>query len=133
MPHIFSTAGCTDFEKVQEVITSGNIQAPSPRARLLDEIALALDGTSLVLANWYNLAIELGVPRKACWEFQRRSMENPTNQLFQHLEATRPKMTIKILREALRSLERKDLLKILQNLAGKFDAQKSTITLFFKQ
>lgn len=125
MLYLSFTAGCTDSEKVQEVITSQNIQAPSPRAGLLDEIALALDGTSPGLGNWYNLATTLGVPRKACWELERHSMQNPTNQLFQHLEATRPDMTIQILRKALLSMERNDLLKILESLGGRFDVQKS--------
>ena len=125
---ILLAAGCIDSEKVHEVITSRNIQAPSPRAGLLDEIALALDGTSPVLANWYNLAIKLGVPREACWEFERCSTQNPTNQLFQHLETTRPLMTLKELKEALKSTERKDLLETLenQNMEGMFNAQKST-------
>ena len=84
------TAGCANSEKVHEVIMSRNIQAPSPRAGLLDEIALALDGTSPVLGNWYNLAMNLGVPRIACWKLETRSIQNPTSQLFQYLEATRP-------------------------------------------
>lgn len=121
MNHIWymsSTAGCADSEKVQEVITSQNIQAPSLRAGLLDEIALALDSTSPVLANWHNLALKLGVPRKTCWELGRRSTQNPTNQLFQYFAASRPQMTLKILKDALLFIARNDLLKILQNLGG---------------
>jgi len=92
----------------------------SPSASLLDEIALALDATSLVLANWYHLAIKLGVPRKKCWNFERRSTQSPTNELFQYLEATRPQMPLKELRETLHELERMDLLDYLdqQSLEG---------------
>ena len=92
----------------------------APSASLLDEIALALDATSLVLANWYHLAIELGVPRKDCWNFERRSTQSPTNELFQYLEATRPQMTLRKLRETLHELKRLDLLYYLdeQSLEG---------------
>ena len=114
-----STAGCTDSEKVKEVITSPNIEAPSLRAGLLDEIALALDSTSRVSANWQKLATELGVRRETCLELGRRSTQNPTNQLFQYLDASCPQMTLKVLKEALRFIERNDLLKNLLNLEGK--------------
>ena len=92
----------------------------APSASLLDEIALALDATSLVLANWYRLAIKLGVPRKDCWNFERRSTQSPTNELFQYLEATSPQMTLKKLRETLQELNRMDLLCYLdeQGLEG---------------
>jgi len=113
-----STAGCADSASVVEVITSPNIEAPSLPSGLLDEIALALDSTSTVLANWYHLAKKLGVSRKTCWELGRRSTQNPTSQLFQYFATYRPQMKIKILKEALRLTERNDLLKILQNPSG---------------
>lgn len=116
--HISLTAGCADSEKVKEVITPPNIEASSLHAGLLDEIALALDSTSQLSANWYHLAMTLGVPRKTCLELERRSTQNPTNRLFQYFAASRPQMTVKVLKEALRSTERKDLLKTLQNLSG---------------
>ena len=95
-------------------------QPHSPSAGLLDEIALSLDGTSLVLANWYQLALKLGVPRKDCWKFERRSTQSPTNELFEYLEATRPQMTLKELMETLRLMKRNDLLDYLtsQDLKG---------------
>ena len=92
----------------------------SPSTSLLDEIALALDATSLVLANWYQLAIQLGVPRDDCWNFERRSTQSPTNELFQYLEVTRPQMTLKKLKQTLHELKRMDLLYYLdkQSLEG---------------
>ena len=63
-------AGCADNEKVIDVITSPSNEVPSPKVGLLDKIALALDGTSLVVSNWYTLALNLGVPRKTCWNFE---------------------------------------------------------------
>ena len=92
----------------------------SPSASLLDEIALALDATSLVLANWYQLAIQLRVPREDCWNFERRSTQSPTNELFQYLEVTRPQMTLKKLKQTLHELKRMDLLYYLdkQSLEG---------------
>ena len=103
------------------MITSPSDEAPSPTVGLLDEIALALDGTSLVLSNWYTLALKLGVPRKICWKFERRSTENPTGRLFQHLATTCPQKTLLSLREALDSVKRKDLVKFLhdEELKGK--------------
>ena len=115
---VSATAGCADSDKVIDVITSPNIEAPSLRVGLLDKIALALDSTSPVLANWHHLAMKLGVSRKTCLELGRRSTQTPTSQLFQYFAACRPQMTLKILKEALRLTERKDLLKILQNLSG---------------
>ena len=95
-------------------------QPHSPSASLLDEIALALDVTSLVLANWYHLAIKLGVPREDCWNFEKRSTQSPTNELFQYLETTRPQMTLKKLKQTLHELKRMDLLYYLdkQSLEG---------------
>ena len=92
----------------------------SPSAGLFDEIALALDATSLVLANWYQLAIQLSVPREDCWNFERRSTQSPTNELFQYLEATRPQMTLEKLKDSLHDLKRMDLLDYLdkQSLEG---------------
>ena len=113
-----STAGCADSDKVKDVITSPNIRAPSLQVGLLDEIALALDSTSRVSANWQKLAINLGVPRETYLELGRRSTQNPTNQLFQYFAASRPQMTLKILKEALRFIARNDLFNVLQNLKG---------------
>ena len=92
----------------------------SPSASLLDEIAQALDVMSPVLKNWYHLAIQLGVPKEDCWNLERRSTRSPTNGLFQYLEATRPQMTLKKLKEILHELGRRDLLYYLdkQSLEG---------------
>lgn len=99
------------YEKVQDIMGS--------KPGLLDEIALALDGTSLVLANWYRLALKFCVPRKDCWKFESLSTQNPTNELFQHLEATRPQMTLKELKETLLSMKRNDLLDFFNNQSQK--------------
>lgn len=85
----------------------------SPWPSLLDEIALALDAKSLVLENWYQLALKLGVPRKDSWMFERPSSQSPTNELFQYLEASRPQMTLKKLKESLHCINRMDLLHYL--------------------
>ena len=115
------TAGCTDSEKVKEVITSPDIEAAPLRNGLLDEIALALDSTSRVTANWQKLATKLGVPREAYLELGRRSTQNPTYQLFQYLAVSRPQMTLKILKEALHFIGRNDLFNTdLPNLNGEF-------------
>lgn len=105
--NVQSAAGSAGYEKVQEEIAS--------QPGLLDEIALALDGTSLTLENWYHLAIKLGVPRKECWKFERLLTQTPTQELFQYLEATRPQMTLKELKETLLSMKRMDLLTFLNN------------------
>ena len=107
-------AGCIDSEKVKDIIMSPNIQAPSPTAGLLDEIASALDVTSLVLSGWSDLAVTLGVSRKTCWEFERRSTDDPTYNLLQYLVTTCPEIKLKRLKDALCSIERKDVLNILQ-------------------
>ena len=103
------------------MITSPSNEVPSPKVGLLDKIALALDGTSLVVSNWYTLALNLGMPRKTCWSFERRSTENPTGRMFQYLVTNCPKKTLLSLREALDSINRKDLIKFLheEKLRGK--------------
>ncbi|XP_022789031.1 uncharacterized protein LOC111328791 isoform X2 [Stylophora pistillata] len=111
---LLTKAGCIDSEKVKDLITSQNIQGPSPTAGLLDEIALALDVTSLALSSWSSLAIKLRVPRKTCWGFERRSTDNPTHNLLQYLVTTCPEMKLRSLKDALDSIQRKDLLKILE-------------------
>ena len=131
----FATAGFSDSELVKDAISSRNIELPSHRAGLLDEIALALDARSLVLANWSRLALQLGVPRKELKEFERRSMQSPTNNMFEYLAATRPQMTLKTVKDALALMYRNDVLRILydQNLEGKLLHMASNMSsiLFF--
>ena len=117
-------AVCADTEKVVDAITSPSNEAPSPTAGLLDEIALALDGTSLALSNWYTLALKLGVPRKTCRKFGRRSTENLTGRLFKYLATTCPQKTLLSLKEALKIIERRDLVKYLneEKLKGRVSA-----------
>jgi len=97
----------------------------APRVGLLDDLALALDERSKVLGNWSGLAIELGVPRKTFKQFERRSTQSPTGQLFEYLEGTHPQMTLKSLKDALELMNKNNLLKILRDrkLAGKFYGQ----------
>jgi len=108
---------------VKEVITSTNIIAP--RVSLLDDIALALDEQSKVLANWSNLALKLGVPRQMLKQFERRSTQSPIYRLFEYLKVTHPQMRLKTLMDALESMNRNDLLKILRDrkLEGKLNEQ----------
>jgi len=105
---------------VKEVFTSSDVIAP--RISLLDDIALALDEQSKVWANWSSLALKLGVPRQTLKQFERRSTQSPTYRLFEYLKATHPQMTLKTLKDALESMGRKDLLRLLrdQTLPGKF-------------
>lgn len=111
---LITNAGFKDYEKVREVITSRHPKTPtSPQKEILDQIALALDGTSLVLGNWYNLAIKFGVSRKECWKIGAASTESPTNLLFQYLEATRPQMKLKKVVDALCLMTRQDLLDFI--------------------
>ena len=112
------------------MIISPSDEAPSPTVSLLDEIAFALDRTSLVLSNWYTLALKLSVSRKTCWTFERRSTENPTGRLFQYLATTCPQKTLLSLKEALDSIKRKDLVNFLheEKLRGKVSNTASQIT-----
>ena len=111
--YLFSAAALGDSELVSEAITSRHPVAPSPNVSLLDEIALKLDVQSMTLANWSNLALMLRVPRKTFALFERRSTQSPTNQLFEYLGSHCPHMTVKTLEEALKYMERNDLLAIL--------------------
>ena len=106
---------------VHEVLTSTNIEADSPRAGLIDHIALKLDDQSPVLENWSSLAARLGVARTTFKQFERRSVQSPTHNMFQYLATTRPHLTLKAVKDAFKSMKRNDLLKILRNqdLGGK--------------
>ena len=133
--NFFFTACCHDREMVKEVITSPNVGPHSPRADLLDKIALALDTQSLVFANWIRLAQQVGVPRKLFKQFGRRSTQSPTFQLFQYLAATCPQMVLKPLKEALEAMKRIDLLKLLQDqdLDGKFKDRLQNFASFWHE
>ena len=113
---------------VKEVITSSNVVAP--QVDLLDDIVLALDERSK--ANWSSLAVKLGVSRQKVKQFERRSTESPTCRLFECLEVIHPEMTLRTLKDALKSMNRKDLLEILreQKLDGKFTGQWTSIFCF---
>ena len=95
------------------MITSSNNEASSPTVGLLDEIAFTLDGTSQAASNWYTLALKLDVPKDLCWFIERRSTENPTGRLFEYLATTCPQKTLLSLKEALKFIERRDLVKYL--------------------
>ena len=109
---------------VSEEITPRHSVGPSPNGGLLDEIALKLDVQSKILANWSSLALKLGVPKETFTQFERRSTQSPTNQLFEYVGSTCPHMTVKTLEEALTKMERKDLLAILHEKSpqGKFNS-----------
>ena len=106
------------------MITSPAYKARSPTAGLLYGIALALLLTSMVLSKWYALALKLGVPRQTCWTFERRLTENPTSMIFQYLAVACPQKTLLSLKEALKSIERRDLVKYLneEKLRGRVSA-----------
>ena len=106
------------------MITSPSYEARSPTAGLLHEIALDLDGSSQTLSKWYALALKLGVPRYTCWTFERRLTENPTSMMFQYLAVACPQKTLLSLKEALKSIERRDLVKYLneEKLRGRVSA-----------
>ena len=106
------------------MITSSNNEASSPTVGLLDEIAFTLDGTSQASSKWYALALKLGVPRQTCWTFERRLTENPTSMMFQYLAVACPQKTLLSLKEALKSIERRDLVKYLneEKLRGRVSA-----------
>ena len=110
---------------VKEVFTSTSVIAP--RVSLLDDIALALDEQSKVLANWRSLKLKLGVPPQMLKQFERRSTQSPTYRLFEYLKVTHPQMTLKILKDALELMNRNDLLKILRDrkLEGKRSEERS--------
>ena len=93
---------------------------------LLDDIALALDEQSKCLANWSKLAQKLGVQREMLKQFERRSTQSPTSNLFEHLRATSPQMNLKTLKNALEMMKRNDVLRILQDgkLDGSFNKKK---------
>ena len=109
-------------------ITSRNIDTSSTRFGCLDQLALELDGESLVLGNWQSLAQKLGVRFQSLKMLERKSYSNreATFQLFMHLRFRHRSMTVKTLKEALAKMKRGDVLKILQEFFffgefGKFD------------
>ena len=120
--------GFLNSEVVSTEITSRNIDTSSTRFGCLDQLALELDGESLVLGNWKSLAQKLGVLFTSLKMFQEKSYSNrgATIELFEYLHS-HPSMTIKTLKEALAKMKRDDVLKILQEYlynrypSGKFD------------
>lgn len=113
---------------VSREITSRNIDTSSTRFGCLDQLALELDGESLVLGNWKSLAQKLGVPFTSLKMLQEKSYSNreATFKLFRYLY-NHTSMTVKTLKEALAKMKRDDVLKILQESTyyegapGKFD------------
>ena len=119
--------GFLNSEVVSREITSRNIDTSSTRFGCLDQLALELDGESLVLGNWKSLAQKLGVPFTTLKMLQEKSYSNrgATVELFRYLYK-QTSMTVKTLKEALAKMKRDDVLKILQEsyyrrASGKFD------------
>lgn len=116
---------------VSKEITSRNIDTSSTRFGFLDQLALELDGESLVLGNWQSLAQKLGVTFTSLKMLQGKSSSNrrATSELFRHLSIYQS-ITVKTLKEALAKMKRDDVLKMLQepyhdHVTGKFDGQTS--------
>lgn len=120
--------GFLNSEVVSREITSRNLDTSSTRYGCLDQLALELDGESLVLGNWKSLAQKLGVPFTSLNMLQEKSYSSreATFRLFRYLHR-QTWMTIKTLKEALAKMKRDDMLKILQESTfyrgapGKFD------------
>lgn len=120
--------GFLNSEVVSREITSRDLDTSSTRFGFLDQLALELDGESLVLGNWKSLAQKLGVPFTSFKMLQEKSYSNreATFELLRYLYK-QTRMTVKPLKEALAKMKRDDVLKILQKCTyhrgapGKFD------------
>lgn len=114
---------------VSKEIVSRKVDASSTRFGVLDELAHALDGDSLVLGNWINLALKLGIPVKFPDSVRERSssIRKSSINLFEYLSITYPKMAIKSVKEALEVMKRDDVLEIIQDqyLQGELDSLKT--------
>lgn len=119
--------GFLNSEVVSREITSRNIDTSSTRFGCLDQLALELDGESLVLGNWKSLAQKLRVPFTSLEMLREEVYYNreATFELFRYLYE-HPSMTVKTLKEALVKMKRDDVLQIFQEsnylrVSGKFD------------
>lgn len=117
--------GFLNSEVVSREITSRNIDTSSTRFGCLDQLALELDGESLVLGNWLSLAHNLGVKFTSLKMLQEKSYSNrrATAELIRYLGA---RMKVKTLKKGLAKMKRGDMLKIFQEsfylrFSGKFD------------
>ena len=117
--------GFLNSEVVSREITSRNIDTSSTRFGCLDQLALELDGESLVLGNWLSLAHKLGVKFTSLKMLQEKSYSNrrATKELIRYLGR---RMNVKTLKEGLAKMKRGDMLKIFQESyylrgSGKFD------------
>ena len=119
--------GFLNSEVVSREITSRNLDASSARFGCLDQLALELDGESLVLGNWHSLAQKLGVTFTSLKMLQEKSYSNrkATRRLFSYLYFD-PLMTVEILVKALAKMKRDDVVQFFQESyyldeTGKFD------------
>lgn len=119
--------GFLNSEVVSREITSRNLDTSSARFGCLDQLALELDGESLVLGNWQSLAQKLGVTFTSLKMLQEKSYSNreAARRLFWYLYG-HPSMTVKILVKALAKMKRDDVAQFFQKShcldeTGKFD------------
>ena len=114
---------------VRKEIVSQKVGASSTRFGVLDELAYALDGDSLVLGNWINLAQKLRIPIKIPDSVRERfsSIRKSSINLFEYLSVTYPKMALKSVKETLEVMKRDDVLEIIQDqyLQGELDSLKT--------
>ena len=122
---------------VSKEITSRNIDTSSTRFGFLDQLALKLDGESLVLGNWQSLAQKLGVTFTSLKMLQGKSYSNrrATFDLLEHLSVYQS-MTLKTLKEALAKMKRDDVLNMLQEfyydyVPGKFGQTTCNNSLYY--
>lgn len=115
--------GFLNSEVVSREITSRNIDTSSTKFGCLDQLALELDGESLVLGNWESLALKLGVfTSLTMLQEKSYSHREATFALFRCLYR-HPSMTVKALKEALAKMKGEDVLKIFHHcrVSSKFD------------
>jgi hypothetical protein len=81
----------------------------------LKELSCCLDRNFKYLHYWSQFAFVLNVPDETVIQCSLHSEYSPTIKLFEFLQVEQPELSVTELEDALRSIERSDILQVILN------------------
>lgn len=82
---------------------------------VMTSICVCLNNRNRVLKNWRHLASAFKVPREMYKDFNPEKPMSPASELFKWISASRRDLTVGQLCDALKSIDRNDVVRDLRN------------------
>ena len=97
-------------------IEGGTIKTLRNNLDCLEELTTLLDSETPGMKNWLHFAFKLGVPKEDCDNLKPKGNPSPTRALMEHIVQVDPGLTVKTFIEALKKMQRIDVVNALRKL-----------------